>query len=125
MTIAANNGMTPIEWAVAHKRKQIVQILEPLTPDPNAALKAKNAATDPKAVDLFEAVRIGDMASIERATAGADINITNGDGEIPLHKAVLYDHLVNQMSVVNDLIKVGANVDSLRTDGWSSLHLAP
>eukprot|EP00518_Triparma_eleuthera_P000510 CAMPEP_0182457764 /NCGR_PEP_ID=MMETSP1319-20130603/3256_1 /TAXON_ID=172717 /ORGANISM="Bolidomonas pacifica, Strain RCC208" /LENGTH=351 /DNA_ID=CAMNT_0024656299 /DNA_START=33 /DNA_END=1088 /DNA_ORIENTATION=- len=124
VTIAANNGMTPLEWAVAHKRPQIVQILKSLTPDPNAALKEKNATADPKAIDLFEAVRIGDVVGIERAASEADVNITNDDNETPLHKAVLYDHLANQASVVNALIKGGANVDALRNGGWSPLHLA-
>lgn len=125
MTIEAKN-MTPLEWAIAHKQSKVVQILNPLTPDRNAALKAKNAVADPQTIDLFEAVRIGDVVGIERAAAAADVDIyiTNSEGETPLHKAVLYDHLSNQSSVVKALINGGANKDATRHGKWTPLHLA-
>merc|ERR1711881_682451 len=77
----------------------VVRILAPLTRDLHAQTKARNATADPKDIDLFEAVRIGDVAAIQRE--GVDvINARNGEQETLIHKACLFDHLANQAKVV-------------------------
>ena len=53
--------LTPLESAISHKRTAVVRILAPLTKDRHASKKAENAAADSKDIDLFEAVRIGDV----------------------------------------------------------------
>ena len=40
-----------------------------------------------------------------------------------LHKAVLYDHLANQASVVEALLAAGVDKDATRDGGWTALHL--
>ena len=68
--------LTPLESAISHKRTAVVRILAPLTKDLHAAKKAENAAADPKDIDLFEAVRIGDVAALQRGCVGV-IDVRN------------------------------------------------
>merc|ERR1719333_207092 len=70
---------TPLESAISHKRTAVVRILAPLTKDLHAAKKAENAAADPKDIDLFEAVRIGDVEALQRE--GVDIHVRNDEQE--------------------------------------------
>jgi len=114
--------LTPLESAISHKRTAVVRILAPLTKDLHAAKKAENAAADPKDVDLFEAVRIGDVAALQRGCVGL-IDVRNGEQETLLHKACLYDHLANQAKVVEVLLAAGIDKDATRDGGWTALHL--
>ena len=75
--------MTPLESAISHKRVAVVRILAPLK-DRHAAKKAENAAADPKDIDLFEAVRIGDVAALQRGCVGV-IDVRNDERETLLH----------------------------------------
>ena len=113
--------LTPLESAISHKRTAVVRILAPLTKDLHAAKKAENAAADPKDIDLFEAVRIGDVAALQRE--GVDVHVRNGEQETLLHKTVLYDHLANQAKVVEVLLAAGVDKDATRDGGWTALHL--
>jgi len=114
--------LTPLESAISHKRTAVVRILAPLTKDLHAAKKAENAAADPKDIDLFEAVRIGDVAALQRGCVGL-IDVRNGEQETLLHKACLYDHLANQAKVVEVLLAAGIDKDATRDGGWTALHL--
>ena len=76
--------LTPLESAISHKRTAVVRILAPLTKDLHAAKKAENAAADPKDIDLFEAVRIGDVAALQRGCVGV-IDVRNDERETLLH----------------------------------------
>merc|ERR1719161_1731451 len=82
---------------------------------------SSSARADPKDIDLFEAVRIGDVETLEREDV--DIHVRNGDQETLLHKTVLYDHLANQAKVVEVLLKAGIDKDATRDGGWTALHL--
>ena len=114
--------LTPLESAISHKRTAVVRILAPLTRDRHAETKARNAAADPKDIDLFEAVRIGDVETLERE--GVDvINARNGEQETLIHKACLFDHLANQAKVVEVLLAAGIDKDATRDGGWTALHL--
>merc|ERR1719337_831717 len=114
--------LTPLESAISHKRTAVVRILAPLTKDLHAEAKKQNAAADPKDVDLFEAVRIGDVAALQRE--GVDvINARNDEQETLLHKACLYDHLANQAKVVEVLLAAGIDKNATRDGGWTALHL--
>lgn len=118
-------GMTAPDMARMNKHPKCAALLEPLIAERTALIKAQNAVADPLTIDLWEAVEIGDAVAIQRAgAAGADLNIRNDDGETPLHKAVLYDHLANQVDVVDALVKGGCNKDATRNGGWTSLHLS-
>ena len=113
--------MTPLESAISHKRTAVVRILAPLTKDLHASKKAENTAADPKDIDLFEAVRIGDVETLGRPDV--DIHVRNGEQETLLHKACLYDHLANQAKVVEVLLAAGIDKDATRDGGWTALHL--
>lgn len=113
--------LTPLESAISHKRTAVVRILAPLTKDLHAAKKAENAAADPKDIEFFEAVRIGDVEALRRE--GVDIHVRNGEQETLLHKACLYDHLANQAKVVEVLLAAGIDKDATRDGGWTALHL--
>ena len=113
--------LTPLESAISHKRTAVVRILAPLTKDLHAAKKAENAAADPKDIEFFEAVRIGDVETLEREDV--DIHARNGEQETLLHKTVLYDHLANQAKVVEVLLAAGVDKNATRDGGWTALHL--
>jgi len=119
-------GMTALDMARVNKHPKCVGLLAPRIEKLNAAIRAKNAAADPSTIDLWEAVEIGDSVAITRAgaAAGVDLDVRNGDEETPLHKAVLYDHLPEQVGVVTALIKAGCDKNAKRDGGWTALHLA-
>ena len=76
--------LTPLESAISHKRTAVVRILAPLTKDLHAEAKARNSTADPKDIDLFEAVRIGDVAALQRGCVGV-IDVRNDERETLLH----------------------------------------
>merc|ERR1719171_829038 len=85
-------------------------------------MKAENAAADPKDIDLFEAVRIGDVAALQRE--GVDLSVRNDEKETLLHKACLFDHLANQAKVVEVLLAAGADASLRGSNGMTALRIA-
>ena len=69
---------------------------------------------------LSRVVRIGDVAAVQAALAGADVNQADADGSTPLHWAVHRD----DPALVDLLVNAGANVKAANRYGVAPLSIA-
>lgn len=107
------NDIIHVASVSVYGRPEIVQMLEDyrvaqVRPDTNAAMGASEL--------LLEAAENGDLDKVLQAChSGADVNVVDGRGMMPIHWAALRGHI----EVIIALLDNGANVDSKNTAGWT------
>ena len=76
----------------------------------------------PRSRTLMDAVRDDDRALIAETLArGESVTQTNAYGRTPLHKACYYS---GAPAVIEELIRLGADVDAVDKGNWTCAHLA-
>ena len=76
----------------------------------------------PPSRTLMDAVRDNDLDLIDKTLAsGESVTQTNAYGRTPLHKACYYS---GAPAVIEELIRLGADVDAVDKGNWTCAHLA-
>jgi len=76
----------------------------------------------PRSRTLMDAVRDDDRALVAETLArGESVTQTNAYGRTPLHKACYYS---GAPAVIEELIRLGADVDAVDKGNWTCAHLA-
>lgn len=79
------------------------------------------AKPDPPTMNLYRAIRAGDINQISRNLYwGSDINAPDADGQYPLHVAASK----GDVAIVRMLLDHGAQIDAANREGRSALYLA-
>lgn len=102
---------TPLYWAVAHDKVDMVELLLQLGADPNVA--SRKSKMSPLSLTQSEST----LALL--LEHGADINYRNqANGQTPIYDLLVLGHL--ELAV--RLVRRGANVKNRDYDGWTALH---
>jgi ankyrin repeat protein len=113
--------ISPISYAVAMKRPEIIAALIDANADVNTPnnLTAKGYSTLP----LFIAIRLHDVATAKQLlAAGADVKARDAKGSAPLHRAVLVRPDDRLVEMVTALLDAGAEPNAMRPKGGTPLH---
>ena len=86
-----------------------------------AAVLVVGCGESPKEISIHDAAAAGDIEAVKQhLAAGADVNVMDEDGWIPLHYATANDH----KELAELLIAKGANVNAKSDEGGTPLHYA-
>lgn len=114
---AAKQTLTPEE--IAATEAAIMQDLQArlfgfgLAPEPKA--------TEPKTIDIFEAIETGNIEQVNEALKDPTcLEIKNENNQTPLHVAI---HS-GKTAIAKALLEAGANIEAVNNVGWTVLFVA-
>jgi ankyrin repeat protein len=113
-------GCTPLHLACQKKRSNLIRIFLENGADINALNNIKQTP-------LHVCLAVGNIEDVELLLeSGADLNITDVFGKTPLMCAMDWIHsegIIN-LAILEQLVKLGANLDSPDQKTWTLLHRA-
>ena len=114
-------GKSVLSYAVYLKQPEIIAALVAKGADVNAPSETGDGGNP--APPIFMAIKTGNLALVQQLiAAGANVNVLDGQGSTPLHRAVLVQPAEYATSLVTTLLRAGADANAMRPNGGAPLH---
>ena len=114
-------GKSVLSYAVYLKQPEIIAALIAKGADVNAPSETGDGGNP--APPIFMAIKTGNLALVQQLiAAGANVNVLDGQGSTPLHRAVLVQPAEYATSLVTTLLRAGADANAMRPNGGAPLH---
>jgi ankyrin repeat protein len=116
-----NYGLSPLHWACLEGENSIIRLFIEHGVDVNAS------STDEKMTPLHICYTSGNLESADILLEnGADLGAINAWGRTPLSTGMNHVHTTgfDNLSLLNKLVKLGANIDSPDKNSFTLLHKA-